>query len=179
MLPHYLLRVGIDGTVGSFRALEPLSLARRTRVVCRTNRGLEVGEVLADDPDCRPAIGDLIRKVTVEDDLLLARLERGKLLAFDECCRWLEERGITIPLVDVEHLLDGQSLYFHFLGEVTPDIEAITVELAEVYEFHAQFRRFTETLTAGCGPGCGTDEAERGCSTGHCSTCAVACATRR
>ena len=36
--------------------------------------------------------------------------------------------------MDVEHLFDGRSLFFHFLGDVPPEVEAVTQELAEAYE---------------------------------------------
>ena len=86
--------------------------------------------------------------------------------------------GSPALLMDVEHLFDGRSLLFYFLGEVTPELEALTAELAELYETHVQFRRFAEAVNEGCGPGCGTDAAE-GCKT-CVATCAVAgvCATR-
>ena len=72
-------------------------------------------------------------------------------------------------LVDVEHLFDGQSLFFYFLGDTTPELDALTGELAEIYEAQVQFRKFTDTLTAGCGPGCGTEEAEQAARSGGCS----------
>jgi len=72
--------------------------------------------------------------------------------------------------MDVEHLFDGQTLVFYFLGEMTPELESLTSELAELYETHVQFRKFAETVTAGCGPDCGTEEA------GGCTTCATGCA---
>ena len=79
--------------------------------------------------------------------------------------------------MDVEHLFDGQSLYFYFLGEVTPELDAITGELAEIYETKVQFRKFAETLVKGCGPDCGTEDAAgNGCGTGGCATCAAASA---
>jgi hypothetical protein len=91
------------------------------------------------------------------------------------------ERGLQAVLVDVEHLFDGQSLYFYFLGETPPEIDALTAELAGVYEAKAQLQKFADTLTAGCGPKCGTGEAE-GCGSvnGGCSSCAVAgaCGTK-
>ena len=66
-------------------------------------------------------------------------------------------------------------------GEVSPEIEACTAELAEAYETKVQFRKFTETLIEGCGPGCGTEAAkgQGGCES--CSGCAVvsACGTGR
>ncbi len=82
--------------------------------------------------------------------------------------------------MDVEHLFDGRTLWFYFLGEITPELSSITDELAELYEAQVQFRRFAETLTAGCGPGCGTEDAQgQGCQS--CGTgCAIAgaCGTR-
>ena len=74
--------------------------------------------------------------------------------------------GIPAALVDVEHLFDGRSLFFYFLGEVPPQLEAVTSELAEVYDTAVQFRKFADTMTEGCGPGCGTaDGPGGGCTT--------------
>jgi cell fate regulator YaaT (PSP1 superfamily) len=183
MLGQHYVRIGLLGSVGRFAAADAERYPRGSRVVCRTQRGLEVGEVLSPLDDARegPDDGALLRRVTVEDDLLLARLEKNREQAYRACSDRLIERGIGAVLVDVEHLFDGQSLYFYFLGETTPELDTLTSELAELYEAQVQFRKFTETLTAGCGPGCGTEDAENGCASGACSTCAVmsACGTRR
>jgi cell fate regulator YaaT (PSP1 superfamily) len=177
MLGHHFVRVGLLGNVGRFAAEGALRYPRGSRVVCRTPRGLEVGEVLAPVGDVadQPTEGAVLRRVTVEDDLLLARLEKNKEAAYRACEERLTERGIPAVLVDVEHLFDGQSLFFYFLGDTTPELDNLTAELAEVYEAKVQFRKFTDTLTAGCGPGCGTEDAKNGCKSGACSTCAVAC----
>ena len=55
-MPHYFVRVGVFGAVGCFRAADGAGYPRTARVICRTSRGLEVGEVLAeatavDEPD--------------------------------------------------------------------------------------------------------------------------------
>jgi cell fate regulator YaaT (PSP1 superfamily) len=186
MLGQHYVRIGLLGSVGRFAAEGGLRYPRGTRVVCRTGRGLEVGEVLSPlESAAEQSDGSLLRRVTVEDDLLLARLERHRDDAFRACTNRLAERGIPAVLVDVEHLFDGQSLYFYFLGEPPPEINDITGELAELYEAQVQFQKFADTLTAGCGPGCGTEEGA-GCGTssggagGGCSTCVVAgaCGTR-
>ena len=83
----------------------------------------------------------------------------------------LAERGLAAVLMDVELLFDGASLYFYFLGDVSPEVERLTDELAEAYEAKVQFRRFTEAVVEGCGPDCGT-EAAAGCGDG-CSTCGL------
>jgi cell fate regulator YaaT (PSP1 superfamily) len=173
------------GQVGRFSSVDATRYARGARVICRTVRGLEIGEVLAEDDASHaaagPSDGDLLRRMTVEDELLSARLNRRREEAFQACERLLAERNSTAVLVDVEQLFDGRTLYFHFLGETSPEVESLTSELAAAYESEAQLTHFADLLTSGCGPGCGTEEAEgAGCGSDGCSTCSVvkACGTR-
>jgi cell fate regulator YaaT (PSP1 superfamily) len=173
------------GQVGRFAAVDAVRYPRRSRVVVRTRRGVELGEVLAT-PDERDdghsfADGDLLRGVTVQDELLQTRLERNRQEAYMACSQMLMENRLSAVLVDVEHLFDGQGLFFYFLGEVTPELEAYTGRLADAYEAKVQFRKFTETLIEGCGPGCGTEEAKGQGGCDSCTSCAVAsaCGTRR
>ncbi|MBC8355567.1 MAG: hypothetical protein H8E66_26615 [Planctomycetes bacterium] len=179
---RHLVRIGVIGHVGRFDSVDGVLYPRHARVICRTTRGLEVGEVLSSSELGNPdAAGTLVRRLTVEDDLLLTRIERNRDEAFRACNELLAERDLPAVLMDVEHLFDGQSLYFYFLGDVGPEVEALTSELTAAYETTVQFHKFAETLTEGCGPGCGTEEAMgQGCSTGSCASCAVssACGTR-
>src|SRR4051812_16142048 len=80
VLPQLLVRVGVLGHVGRFTSVEGARYPRSTRVICRTRRGLEVGEVLSDahSPATFDSDGAVLRRVGLEDDLLLARLERNK-----------------------------------------------------------------------------------------------------
>ena len=175
MWRHHLIRVGALGHVGRFTAVDATSYPRGTRVVVRTARGLELGEVLspaADAPARGEADGSILRGLTIEDQLLEARLERNRQEAYTACAGWLAERGLAATLVDVEQLFDGRRLFFYFLGEPPPEIETLTEQLAEVYDAAAQISRFAATLTEGCGPGCGTSEAEGG----GCGSCATGCA---
>lgn len=179
----HLVRIGALGHIGRFRSPDATRFPRGTRVIVRTARGLETGEVVAPpaleshaEPD-----GSIVRGMTVEDQLLAARLDKNRQAAYDACRHRLAELQLDVALLDVEHLFDGRTLVFYFLGPQRPEIEALTNELAEIYDSHAQIRSFADTLTHGCGPGCGTDNATGG-GCGSCSTgCAVAgaCATRR
>jgi hypothetical protein len=173
MLGQHFVRVGVLGSVGRFAAADRQRYARGARVICRTPRGLEVGHVLsaAEMHEEQACDGTLLRRVTVEDDLLIARLEKNRDQAFAACNERLIQLDCPAVLLDVEHLFDGRSLYFYFLGDTTPQLDALTTELAEVYEAKAQLQKFAETLTAGCGPNCGTDEAA-GCGSA-CGSCAV------
>lgn len=169
---QHLVRVGALGHVGRFIAVDALRYPRHARVVVRTGRGLELGEVLAgpEGPDNGPADGSILRGLTVEDQLLAARLDKHRQAAFEACAARLAEMNSPAVLMDVEHLFDGQTLLFYFLGEMTPELESLTAELAELYETQVQFRRFADAVNEGCGPGCGTDAAA------GCKTCVTGCA---
>lgn len=179
---EHFVRVGVLGQVGRFTSVDAVSYPRGVRVVCRTARGLEIGEVLGpaqmqSHRNTNSGDGTILRGVTVEDDLLLARLERNRQAAFDACTKRLSNVDCPAILVDVEHLFDGQSLFFYFLGEVPVAVEQLTGELAECYETEVQFRGFTEAVEQGCGPDCGTDNAA-GCGD-SCGSCAVAAACKK
>ena len=173
------------GQVGRFTAVDAVRYPRHSRVIVRTRRGLEIGDVLSppDDRDESRAFadGDILRGMTVQDDLLQARLEKHRQDAYAACATMLGSSGVSAVLVDVEHLFDGQGLFFYFLGDITPELEAYTEYLADTYEAKVQFRKFTETLIEGCGPGCGTEEAKGNGGCESCTSCAVAsaCGTKR
>jgi cell fate regulator YaaT (PSP1 superfamily) len=181
MARHHLVRVGALGHVGRFTAVDAVVYPRHASVVVRTGRGLELGEILdppADATDASGSDGSILRGVTPEDRLLEARLQKNARAAYEACAGRLAELRLPAVLMDVEHLFDGRTLLFYFLGEITPRLEAMTDELAELYEAHVQFRKFSDAVNTGCGPGCGT-EAASGCKT--CATgCAIAgaCSTR-
>lgn len=170
------------GLVGRFRSGDGVIYPRDSRVVVRTVRGLEAGRVLAEPSGWEgsdEADGELLRPMAAEDELLAERMQLRRDEAYYACVKLLADRGLRAVLVDVEHLLDGQGLYFYFLGEVSPEVDACTAELAEAYDATVKFRQFTDTLLEGCGPGCGTEEAagQGGCSS--CTTCAVAAACKK
>lgn len=180
----HLVRYSLLGEVGRFVAADAVLYPRMSRVIVRSQRGLEVGEVLAEPAENVAAAssdGQILRKMTVEDELLVARLEKHRHTAFEACTALLAEHHVPATLMDVEHLFDGAGLFFYFLGEIPAEAEQFTQQLAQQYETTVEFRKFAETLAEGCGPGCGTEEAmgQGGCD--NCTSCAVAaaCATKK
>lgn len=171
--PH-LVKIGVMGVVGQFDSVDHSIFARDCRVICRTARGLEVGEVVCSlesnnvnlEPD-----GQILRLVGAEDKMIIERLDRHRDRAFEACQTLLAERKLPGVLVDVEHLFDGESVFFYFLGDVDERVESLTSELAEKYEQKVRFKKFAETLSKGCGPGCGTTASK--CSTGGCGSCSL------
>ena len=183
MARFHLVRVGAFSQVGRFASVDAARYPRGARVVLRTTRGLEVGDVLAPPASESAAEFDgvIVRGMTIEDQLLEVRLRKNREAAYAACACRLAELRLDVALVDVEHLFDGRTLVFYFLGRQPPELETVTSELAAIYDTQVQFQAFATTLTEGCGPGCGTEEATgQGCQS--CATgCAVAgaCGTRK
>lgn len=182
-MPRYhLVRTGTLSQIGRFHSIDATRFPRGSRVIVRTVRGLEIGEVLSPpalDSETE-ADGAILRGMTVEDELLAARLNSKRQAAYEACRRRLAETGLNAALIDVEHLFDGQTLVFYFLGPQPAELQNLTADLAAAYDAEAQIGSFADLLTTGCGPSCGTDEAAGG-GCGSCSTgCAIAglCATR-
>ena len=160
MIHH--VRVGILGHVGRYVSSGGLRLTRGVRVVCRTARGLEVGEVLATRPlesAAQPVDGQLLRPLAAEDRLLLERLERHREEAYAACTERLRQLELDATLMDVEHLFDGRSLCFYFLGPISPEMEGLTEELAEDLLHQSAIPSVLRRPDPGCGPDCGTEDA--------------------
>ena len=175
----YLVRVGKLGQIGRFRTLQESAFRRGARVVCRTQRGIEFGQILGPTELKQSTIdladGRLLRGMTVEDEILWGHLQEQANQAQSTCQQWLSDHDVAGLLIDVEPLLDGKTLYFHFLSEVSPEIQQHLDQLAAIYERSVRESKFAQLLEHGCGPGCGTKEAKNGCgSGGGCAVCHVA-----
>ncbi len=175
---QYFARVGLLGQIGRFLAVDSMLYGRGERVICRTARGIESAEILGPLRNHYPLDqfdGQLLRRFTVEDKILWSNLSVLASEARDACQAWLEQRQLGGLLIDVEPLLDGRTLYFHFLADVPDEVQQHIDGLASVYERQVRKSKFAQLLESGCGPGCGTAEAKNGCGTrGGCAVCQIA-----
>ncbi|TWU48421.1 hypothetical protein [Rubripirellula reticaptiva] len=171
------LRIGSLAEIHAATATGPL--ARGRRVIARTGRGIELGEVIGPCGNSR-AISDssvtIVRATTQEDELLIRRLDRHKRQAVEACRTALAESGSPACLLDVDQIFDGGTLVMHFLGPVDDIAASVTKAVAEKYESIVRSRHFAKLLSDGCGPDCGTAEGG-GCGT-SCSGCAIAAACK-
>ena len=167
--------------IGVLAEIRRASAAQRhdpgTRVVVRTERGLEVGEVVGacQDRQMEHRV-TVIRKVTDQDELLIQRLARDKRSAVEKCRQALQQSGSQAVLLDIEQLFDGTTLILHFLGEPDELAKSVVGELASEYESVVKTVELTKSLVQGCGPECGTSNAA-GCGS-SCAGCAVASACK-
>ena len=172
----YLVRVGYQQEVIPVQA-GTVRLDRGEQIICRTSRGIEMGQVLATtQPEYIESVSasKFIRRSRPEDQLLWRQLTSLSVDASVACQAFLLGKEIPDILLEVEPLLDGRTLYFHFLGSPSPETELHVQELSEIYQKSVASSRFAALLEHGCGPGCGTKE-KSGCGTdGGCAVCAIA-----
>ena len=185
MSRFHLIRVGAMGQVGRFAAVDAVRYPRHSRVIVRTRRGLEIGGVLSE-PDDRDdarafADGEMLRGMTVEDELLQARLEKHRHEAYEACAQLLAEQQVAGRARRRRASVRWPGPVLLFPGRRAAGDRIVYRPARGSVRNQVQFRKFTETLIEGCGPGCGTEEAkgQGGCES--CTSCAVAsaCGTKR
>ena len=146
MAANWIVRHGAMRFLGEFDP-ESGAYERGDEVVVRTDRGLEVGEVLCDTNPralqliAEPTGGQILRALTADDrqqDARLRDLERGEL---ESCGRFVQQRRLQMELVDVEHLFGGERIIFYFLAEKRVDFRELVKDLAREYQTRIEMRQ--------------------------------------
>jgi cell fate regulator YaaT (PSP1 superfamily) len=147
MAAKYITRHGAMRYLGEFEAGEALAYERGQAVVVRSERGLEVGEILRDaSPEAVGLIaeathGQIVRLVTVEDRQEIAKIEDRERQEFDTCQRFIKDRSLQMELVNVEHLFGGERIVFYFLAEKRVDFRDLVKDLAREYRTRIEMRQ--------------------------------------
>ena len=138
----YLVRHGAMRFLGEFTTAIGVRTSRADTVVIRTERGLEIGEVLCPaTPQVVAAIpeptgGDLLRVATAEDRAKLATLRDIEKKEFAAAEKLIGHHHLAMQLVDVEHLFGGERIVFYFLAEQRVDFRELVRSMAR--EFHTR-----------------------------------------
>jgi cell fate regulator YaaT (PSP1 superfamily) len=143
----YIARHGAMRFLGEYEAEGETPYARGQRVVVRSERGLELGEVLCPATAqavqllAEPTHGQIVRPLTAEDESVLARLQQTEQSAFETCNRFIEQRKLQMELVDVEHLFGGERVVFYFLAEKRVDFRELVKDLAREFRTRIEMRQ--------------------------------------
>jgi len=92
-MPRYVVRYGTTRAVGLFSPRGQDRFERGMRVIARTPRGLEAGEVLAEASDEQARImegtpgGQIMREMSADDANELTHLQQRERLAVETCCK--------------------------------------------------------------------------------------------
>jgi cell fate regulator YaaT (PSP1 superfamily) len=147
MPPTYIVRHGTMRFLGEYEPADGAAYARGQQVVVRSDRGLEVGEVLCEaDPRAVGRLteatrGQIVRPLGPDDEAQLERLRESEQQALDTCSRLVEQRQLQMELVDVEQLFGGERIVFYFLADKRVDFRELVRDLAREYRTRIEMRQ--------------------------------------
>ena len=146
-MSRYVVRCGIMRMLGVFSPRDGDEFKRGDRVIARTNRGLEVGEVLCEATDGAlaqlqdPSSGQILRRMTPEDENELAHMLSDETKEFDRCRRIIEKSDLQMQLVDVEHVFGGERIVVYYLAEGRVDFRELVKLLAAEFQTRIEMRQ--------------------------------------
>jgi len=157
-------RYGAMGFLGTFAA-EVTGLHRGDRVVLRTQRGSEVGDIISSDGDTPgeggAPDGEVLRLLTAEDENELRRIRDVATPAEMAFCRErIKALELPMKLVDAEHLLGGEKIIFYFVADGRVDFRQLVKDIAREYKTRIELRQIGVR-----------DEARLLSELGHCGQC--------
>ena len=161
MLVHYSRM----NTLGNFEHNEPHLPKMPSRVVVKTDRGLELGQLVGQlglykggkfklppeqikkyftdseiEYSMRPT-GKFMRYATSED---LSEERHLRKIAKEEmvCCKkFVKELNLPMKIVDVEHLFGGERVVFYFMADGRVDFRELVKKLAHEYQTRIEMRQ--------------------------------------
>jgi cell fate regulator YaaT (PSP1 superfamily) len=146
MASSWIVRHGAMRFLGEF-VPESDEFARGQEVVVRTDRGLEVGQVLcpttprAVEMIAEPTHGRILRLLNDSDRAERERLREAERRAMEACAGFVQQRRLQMELVDVEHLFGGERIIFYFLAEKRVDFRELVKDLAREYQTRIEMRQ--------------------------------------
>ena len=146
-MPKYVVRCGAMRALGIFTTKSGDLCKRGSQVVARTDRGLEVGEVLCEATEQataylkNPGKGQIVREMSGDDERELMRLRALAREEFSACKKFIEELKIDMQLVDVEHVFGGERIVFYYLAENRVDFRQLVKMLAGQFQTRIEMRQ--------------------------------------
>ena len=162
---HMLVRYGRMGQLGLFEHHESHIPRVHSRVVIKTDKGLEIGCIVGQltpykggqfkltpaqikqyfdnsevDFPTRPA-GRFIRYATSSD---LAEERHLKKMAQDEakaCRRFAKELKLGMKIADADHIFGGERIIFYFMSESRVDFRELVKKVAHEFQTRIEMRQ--------------------------------------
>ncbi|MEZ6087681.1 MAG: regulatory iron-sulfur-containing complex subunit RicT [Pirellulaceae bacterium] len=105
------------------------------KVVVRTSRGVETGEVLIEATQQAlkhlhdPPGGQILRSLSRDDQSNLQCLMKQSRDDFECCLKHIERLGLQMKLVDIERLFGGERIVVYYLAEKRVDFRQLVRDL--------------------------------------------------
>ncbi len=146
-MPKYIVRTGVMRALGVFSSSRDDAFLRNAQVIVRSDRGLEIGEVLCEATEAalatlnEPGTGQILRTLTSDDARERSRLLDQARQEFQTCQRLIEQDKLDMRLVDVEHIFGGERIVVYYLAENRVDFRELVRQLAAEFQTRVEMRQ--------------------------------------
>lgn len=146
-MPKYVVRYGVMRALGVLATRGSDRFTRGAKVIARTNRGLEAGEVLCEATEEAvkhlqdPSSGQILREMGPQDANELAHIKNTEREEFETCQKHVAQLNLPMELVDVEHLFGGERIVIYYLSEERVDFRDLVKALAGEFQTRIEMRQ--------------------------------------
>ena len=146
-MSKYIVRYGNMRLLGVFESSDEQQYHHGVKVIARTDRGLEAGEVLCAASEeaverlKHPHSGEILRTMTADDDGKIASILDEQHERFATCRRCIDKLGLPMQLVDVEHIFGGERILVYYLADGRVDFRELVRMLAGEFQTRIEMRQ--------------------------------------
>ena len=146
-MPKYVVRYGAMRALGVCATRGGKVFGRGSRVITRTERGLEAGEILCEASEQAvknlkdPRQGQVLREMTTGDENELSHMRQQERREFELCNNAIRELNMDMKLVDVEHVFGGERVVVYYLAEARVDFRELVRRLADEFQTRIEMRQ--------------------------------------
>ena len=120
---------------------------RGNEVVVRSDRGIEVGQVLCEANDDalthldQPPTGSIVRMVSSEDASNINSIDADRFTKIETCKREIGKLNLDMKLIDVETLLGGERIVVFYIADDRVDFRQLVKVLASEFKTRIEMRQ--------------------------------------
>jgi cell fate regulator YaaT (PSP1 superfamily) len=162
---YMLVRYGRMNTLGLFEHHESNLPMVHDRVVIKTSRGLELGQLVGGLTSYRGGqfrlTNDQLMEYFNEGEVDFSRGPAGKFIRYAttadiseerhlrkiveeemECCqRFIKDMNLPMKIIDAEHVFGGERIIFYFMSDGRVDFRELVKKVAQEYQTRIEMRQ--------------------------------------
>ncbi len=145
--PTFVVRYGQMRHLGECDDNEGRTYIRGDRVVLRSDRGTEIGEVLCLATErtskflINPTQGTILRSASLDDLGSEGRIAERARLGMAACREFAANRRLQMDLVDVEAIFGDERMVFYYVSEKRVDFRDLVKDLARALQTRIEMRQ--------------------------------------
>ena len=146
-MPKYIVRYGLMRSIGVMTSRNDEQYRRGNEVVVRSDRGVEVGQVLCEATDDalthldQPPTGSIVRIVSNEDASNINSIDAERFNKIEICKREISKLSLDMKLIDVETLLGGERIVVFYIADDRVDFRKLVKVLAGEFKTRIEMRQ--------------------------------------